>query len=215
MIRTPLVVAAAMAVSALASVGHAEVIKTLTMDNHPDGNAAPPFYGLRLDNILGSGTATFDIVDGTLTVEDNGGDLSINIVTRVFGGTLDSSGGYIDGAFYDIEYAYTQGIEATDKGWKVTGMHDGNSGLMSEVGGDTVIELGSKPNGSGLAFSIQANGHRLDNDTTTWVGYGWLLPVAGGAQDWLFTATDSNIPTPGSTALLATAGIIAARRRRK
>jgi hypothetical protein len=45
---------------ALASISQAVSYGSYTLDNHPDGNQAPPAYGLRLDGLLdGSSVLTF------------------------------------------------------------------------------------------------------------------------------------------------------------
>ncbi|MEM9082644.1 MAG: hypothetical protein AAGB34_03530 [Planctomycetota bacterium] len=208
------VVVAAAVAGGFTAFGNAAIVKVLNLDNHPDGSVSPPPYGLRLDNVLEPGVATFEIQSGTLTVEDNAGDLSIVIDVRLFGGTLDGNGGYTNGAFYDIVYSYTEGVEATATGWRVVGEHAVNGGTLIEDGGDnTQVVLGSKA-ANGVVFYIQADGHRLSGDNTTWVGRGWVTPPAAGFQDWLFTGVDTGIPTPGSAALIGVAGLVAVRRKR-
>ena len=189
------------------------------LGDHPDANLNPPPYGLRLDNMLGAGAATLSIGyhnDTVLSVWDDGGDLSIHIAGTLHGGLLDGLGGYISAASYAVDFTYSVGVSASGGGWIVNGYDPGNAGTLTNLDTNAVTSLYTT--GSPETFLFLPDDHRLNTDANDWVGRGWITDQVdgsdplGGTRDWLFTATE--IPAPGSFALLGLGGLVATRRRR-
>ncbi len=205
---------------ALAATANATpVISTFSLDNHPDGNAAPPAYGLRMDGMMGAITV-FSFIDVQLTVTDNtmnGGDISMSISGLVEGGEV-VGGVFADPELYNLNFNYISNVEEFNGGWRVLGVNNAlNTGSITPINGDAEDVFPVVDNDNN-AFIFAPDGHRLDNDNTSWVGQGWLTTNQNGqdspgTQDWLFTGT--LIPAPGSAALLALGGIAAARRRQR
>lgn len=198
----------------------ASVIATYALHDHPDGNANPPSYGLRMDGLFGGGVTTFSMDhfgDTTLQVFEEGGLFSIIIQGTLFGGETDGAGGYLDGKAYDVYFEYTQGVSGTATGWDVQGASlASNTGSLTEQGGSPT-DLFTITDSDDNSFIFQHDGHRLAGDDSTAVGRGWLTtnsngaPI-GGTQDWLFTA--EMIPAPGGAVLFALVAGFGRRRRR-
>lgn len=195
------------------------VIAEFELGDHPDGSAAVPFYGLRLDNILDPGTMTLSMEhhDNTrLTVIDDNGDLSMRITGTLFGGVVNNNA-YVSTNSYEIDFTYALNVTDSGDGWVVNGFDAGNTGTITNLTTEEVTNLYGKANMSGLVFSMRADGHRM-GDSSSWVGRGWLTTnddgtnPAGGSQDWLFTAT--TIPSPSGLAILGLSGLVSTRRRR-
>lgn len=195
------------------------VIGEFALADHPDGSAAPPLYGLRLDNILDSGTVTLSMDhfgDTVLTVVDDGGNLSINIAGTLWGGQI-SGNAYVSAEAYVVDMNYTVNVNPNGGGWVVAGVDAANSGSITRVSDNMSWDLYTVSDGSN-SFVFRPDDHRLPTDANDWVGRGWLstnddgTDSGGGNQDWLFTATE--IPAPGS-ALLALAGVAVMGRRRR
>ena len=195
------------------------VIGEFALADHPDGSAAPPLYGLRLDNVIGSGTSTLSMDhfgDTVLTVYDNGGDLSINITGTLWGGQI-SGHAYVSAEAYVIDMNYTVNVNPNGGGWVVAGFDAANSGSITRVSDNMSWDLFTTTDGTN-AFVFRPDDHRLPTDGNDWVGRGWLSTSDtgsdshGGNQDWLFTATE--IPAPGS-AMLAISGLALMARRRR
>lgn len=208
------------AASALANAGVAEVVAMFDLHDHPDGSAAQPYYGLRLDNIGAPGTMTLSMAmhsNTTLSVIEEDGQFSIRIQGTLHGGQV-SSNEYVSSNDYSIDFTYGANVIQTANGYRVDGFTTLNSGTLTNLDTEQEIELFGKPNMQGLAFTFQADGHRMSGDSTTWVGRGWLTDESdgsapgAGSQDWLFYATE--VPTPGGSLLLACSGLVIARRRR-
>jgi uncharacterized protein (TIGR03382 family) len=189
------------------------------LGDHPNGNQNPPPYGLRLDNVLGSGIATLSIGyhnDTVLQVYDDGGDLSIHISGTLHGGLVNGSGGYVSAADYSVDFSYSVGVSASGGGWIVTGFDAANMGTLTNLDTNDTIDLYAK--GMPDTFLFLPDDHRLDTDANDWVGRGWLTDQSdgsdplGGTRDWLFTATE--IPAPSALALMGLGGLVSTRRRR-
>lgn len=205
-------------ICASAGFASAGVVGEFALSDHPDGSAAPPPYGLRLDGIFGGGATTFSFVDVTLTVseDDMTGDLSINIAGEVFGGEV-SGGSYVGGGdSYTVNFDYITGVESYNGGWRVVGTNPMNTGTLTPTAGspDSIYTL---TDDNSNAFVFAPDGHRLSGDNSSWVGRGWMTPNSdgtgvGGSQDWLFVGTP--IPAPGTFALAGLGMLAGARRRR-
>ncbi|MCA9304754.1 MAG: PEP-CTERM sorting domain-containing protein [Phycisphaerales bacterium] len=210
----------ALSAASLAYASGGILLAEFALHDHPDGNAAPPFYGLRLDNMFGSGigSLSMDHYDNTrLFVYEDNGSYSMNITGMLYGGLVVNNA-YVDPHDFQIDFWYHLNVSDTGNGWVVDGFTTGNTGTMTDLDNNSVYTLFGKANDQDRVFEFLADGFRLDNDTTSWVGRGWLTPNSdgsnhlGGSQDWLFTATA--VPAPTSAALLGLAGICATRRRR-
>lgn len=212
---------AAGVVCAFAGVAMATpVVTTFNLSNHPDGDASPPSYGLRIDGMGGSQTVVFSFVDVQLVVTDDtadGGDISMNISGLVEGGEV-SGNAFADPQMYNLNFDYVANVENFSGGWRVVGVNNVlNTGTLSPVMGGDAEDVFTITDNNNNAFIFAPDGHRLAGDNTSWVGRGWLTTNLGGGdspgtQDWLFVGTP--IPAPGSAALLALGGIAAATRRR-
>jgi hypothetical protein len=205
------------------------VLSEFEINDHPQGGFAPPVYALRLDNIFGFELASFSADvhnDAVLTVsQDNDtNDLFIDIAGTFFGG--EELLGGAQGTTFDlaVNFRYAANVVATASGWTIDGFSLLNTGTITRLDtNETTTWFGMEDalgeNGpAGNAFTFAADGYRIDDDETTWVGRGWLTQNDDGsmtappAQDWFFTA--NVIPAPSSLALLGMGGLVAARRRR-
>jgi len=177
--------------------------------DHPNGGAAPPTYGLRLDDLIETGTYTFsfDHDDGkeragvTLTYD---ADLQqIHIAGRAFGGletgevwSPESSG------WITIDFTYTKNVSVRDAcdapagdDLYVMGQSADNRGTITldGWGGDAVFSFSDKQADSGCSFIFdndddsKGNGE-IAGDPAVWSGSGWLRPRESGPRDWLFVA---------------------------
>lgn len=199
------------------------VIAEFELGDHPDGNAAEPFYGLRLDNMLAPGVVTLsmDHFNNTrMSVIEYNGVLSMHITGTLYGGAVNDHA-YVDAHSYEVNFTYALNVTDAGNGWEVNSFDAGNTGTITDLDTNEVTTLFGKANSSDLVFSMLADGHRLSGDSSSWVGRGWLtdnsdgsMPGAG-AQDWLFTATKlPEVPAPSAIALLGLGGMLSSRRRR-
>ncbi len=183
------------------------------LHNHPDGNARPPLYGLRLDGLTTGNQS--DI----FTFEFGGGDTPITmfwdsaantllITGEVYGGQNDNNGGYLEGqaTWWTVNFLYT-GLGACSDGSGICA-NVGEGSIASDLFGsfDLVAESGHHP----YAFQLDT-GHRGFDGISGW---GWLnhCPSEGNdgiggscdthlyASDWLFTAKP--VPEPATLALM-------------
>jgi len=191
--------------------------------DHPGGAENPPPYGLRLDNLLGSGgAATLSIgtfSDTQLAVIEDNGNIEINITGTLFGGVLDGAGGYVSPESYEVDFTYAANVSADGGGWFVSNTDPSNTGTLTRTSTGDTIDLFTTPV-TGDTFVFRPDGHRLPGDSTSFVGRGWLTDQSdgsdpyGGFRDWLFIGIEREVPAPGSVALLALGGLVASRRRR-
>lgn len=163
--------------------------------------ALGPDYGLRVDSV-GEVFST-EIGSANIILDWDGG------TTATISGTLNANtaggnGGV--GPTWTVNYVLT-GVSASGGGFIATG---GSGTLTDPSAVDTALV--AEINGSGNAFELLADGHRLPGDSTSLVGRGWLLPPSS-TDDWLVRA--SVIPEPG-TAILLGLGLatLASSRRR-
>ncbi len=208
-----------------AFVAPSDNVWTYELSSHPDGNAADPLYGLRLDNLLGDGVNTFDFnydheKVGMWLDYDMDND-KIHIYGTAFGG-VDAGNTYGDPAgFVDISFWYSG----------VTSLGGDTAAVYGKTGAGTITYRGEDGMTNGPTYDLRAksngnfsfkfdHGHRLTTDDL--VGWGWLEYklsgseddwTSGGTSDWLFTA--EKVPEPSMTlGLLAIGGLMMSRRKR-
>lgn len=196
-------------------------IALFDLTDHPGSLLSPPPYGVRLDNIIGSGNWTFSMdtfSDTTLTVFDNGGNLEIQIAGTVFGGEVQSNAYVGTPEAYELEFNYVMNVSEAFGGYGVWGLDASNVGSITRVSDNASWALETELFGSSNnAFLFAPDGYRLDNDDSTWVGRGWLSDGSGpldGDRDWSFIGIDREIPAPGALAMLGLGGLVGSRRRR-
>lgn len=210
------------AAAALAVVSTASAASTyFSLSDHPDGNANPPGYGIRLDGLFagemgaagGVTTFSFDTIGNTvLEVVTSGMSMTINITGTVYGGEDTGAGyGFGEGS-YELSMSYTVGVVAQGTGYVVTAADASNSGSLTALSGDvagTVYQLRdfSTPSFRFLQDDHRLNGHPEDN-MDFWVGRGWLADengVRNTTRDFLFLG--SKLPGPPVVPLPASAGL--------
>lgn len=190
---------------------NAIAVGTYILKNHKNGSIKTPYYGLRLDGLLGDASKdyTFDFDDTRSNMKLKWDGATIKIFGQAFGGE-DIGSTYGASTIWDINFEYTVGITqpGTDGGVKdlFVNADNANFGTISgTIGGTTYnIELEDQEadGSSTLAFQFgdeNGSGHRGHKGISGW---GWLNHGAdciGGdcshvyASDWLFT-TESGTP---------------------
>lgn len=221
---------AAFGLVALATQAGAAVISTGTyqLHNHPDGNANPPAYGLRLDELFNATgdhdifTFDFDHASSNMRLDYNGS--TIRIYGQTFGGR-DTGSGYANDVYrgiYGVDFTYTLGVTPNlggddDLGVVPPSMRNFGTITAPVVVGSGPIALADKDaDGYTFRFGDENNdlGHRGFAGISGW---GWLIHHFPNAphvdsSDWLFTAT--LIPAPGAVSMIGL-GLLAAGRRRR
>ncbi|MEL7474360.1 MAG: hypothetical protein AAGK04_13665 [Planctomycetota bacterium] len=221
-------IAAAVVAAPFASAQTIIPTGTFLLNNHPDGNARPPQYGLRLDELVDvtSGhdifTFDFDHADSEVLLTYNGS--SIHIAGHAFGGpdngTMHDPMSPLTG-LYEIEFTYDMGLAQApgDDDLLVSGVPMGsNTGSITTPLGD-VIGLWDKPKNDSFAFRLGDKdndaGHRGFDGISGW---GWLnhgdANVHVAASDWLFTLSPTPVPAPASVAIAGLGGLLVVKRRR-
>jgi len=180
------------------------------LDNHPDGGAAEPFYGLRLDGLY-SGTASdiytfsFAEADGAHMEMWIDGD-SILISGTVWGGLIENHA-YVAPSLYTVHFLYD--------GWDLV---DGDDDIFAQSGsgyiqtqGEGQIDLIAYAGSHDYTFRFgdenSDDGHR--NYTEGPSGWGWLNHSGWdhkSASDWLFIA--HSVPEPSTLLLLSTSLLV-------
>ncbi len=195
---------------------------TYVLGDHLDGNAGPPSYGLRLDELVDV-TPGHDIF--TFSFDAPGTEMRIDITEmstdeyelRIYG---TASGGLVQNNAYvpaftslvDIDFVYTLAHPVDgDDDYIVTTPNFTNTGMINYMG--AAIDLFDRANSDGYTFRLGDEDDHLGHRGVSGVsGWGWLDHGTDGtyvpASDWLFTV----IPTPGSAALLSVALVFGARR---
>jgi hypothetical protein len=203
------------------------------LHNHPDGSAAPPTYGLRLDELFnvsgGHDIFTFDFDHSSSSMFMNVSTNSIDIYGTVYGG-LNAGSGYGDPDYvgtWDVDFTYEYGVGqlAGDDDWAAdpdTQEGEVNTGTINPTFmNNSVVPLVDYHGGHPFTFRLgdenDDNGHRGFDGISGW---GWVnhngLPHVA-ASDWLFTAElIEPVPSPSST-ILGVFGLVglAARRNRR
>lgn len=221
---------AVFAVGILAGSPEATASNTVRFDlsNHPDGSAAPPFYGLRLDDPDTSDTETFNFNGpggtGASTVS---GELDLDT------GLLTVSGEAEHNQTGNI-YGIMASIQLDDIGTlDVNELFNPSMGVSDLLTGNTLslslFDVGNGPysgpsNWEGFmdpSFTLGVN-HRLDNTDSEYpalTGEGWLAPAGKpwdhvDYQDWLFILENPVVPVPPAAGLIAV-GIVGVGLRRR
>ena len=195
-----------------------------TLNNHPAGNAATPYYGLRLDGLIGgsSNEVTFDFDDvahGSL-MKMHYTDGNIHIYGNAWGG-VDGGSSYVSPKLWAIDFTYNTGVAVNGMGVKVSGPDYSNFGTIGD--GTTTYGLTDYSGSHDYNFKLDYD-HRGVSGLSGW---GWVNyydlgtdPADShheGASDWLFTATKDPTPAPEPNVLALMAigllGIGVMRRR--
>ena len=199
----------------------------LRLADHPDGSAAPPSYGLRLDELInltgGQDRFTFSFdhplammqIQITENLQDEG-TYRIDIWGQAFGGRIvNNEYDPLMSGLVDIEFTYMLAHLADgDDDLIVTTPDFMNSGSIRFNG--TTIDLFDRANDEGFTFRLGNEdddlGHRGFDGFSGW---GWIGHGVAGTpnptSDWLFTV----VPTPGTTVLMAMAAVMLARGRNR
>ncbi len=178
------------------------------LGNHPDGSAAPPTYGARIDNLfedVGIFTFDFECDDCDMRMDYSPG--SIHIFGHAFGGepipdpVSEEDEGYInnefDGLYYwDVRYEVAAPVEDDDDGLQDIGQ-PGETGnpdfgtlvFLSATGGNTLPDMtmwdlmdkkGGHLNSLRVGDEDDDTGHRGFPDISGW---GWLKFRESGTDD--------------------------------
>ncbi|MBI1190828.1 MAG: hypothetical protein GC200_09145 [Tepidisphaera sp.] len=218
----------AVAALALAAAAQGAILApgVYVLGNHPDGDAQPPQYGMRLDELVNVTSNhdifTFDFNNPASLMQMVVTASTIQIVGHSYGGR-DIGGGYANDAYlgvYTINFTYNVGVgpvPGDDDIWDNTS-NNANFGSVTLPSG-YVQHLTDERGSYGYSIRVGNEDNDLGHRGFAGVsGWGWLDYVndAGQVQphiaagDWLFTV----VPTPGSIVLLSM-GVMAAGRRRR
>ena len=230
--------AAIVASTVFASSVQAETL-VYQLFNHPDGNAQPPQYGLRLDDLFGGGNTvhfSFDPADGAsvfLTVTDSGGSITIDIQGTVFGGH-DTGTAYSssNSGLWDLDFSYTLNVSGNSAtGWTVSPQSASNAGSITALdnggGAGGLWDSGYsfdffEQTGTGNPFIFAPDDHRLlayPEAGDFLVGRGWLSydedygTASPDTQDWLFIGQLIPLPPGVWMAGIGLIGVVTLRRR--
>jgi len=180
------------------------------LHNHPDGNAASPLYGLRLDGLLGDGIHTFNF-----DAADEGAAMFMSFdgeMLRIHGtawGGLDGGSAYVSPQLWSIDMTYTTIVGIATDGIGDIGA-DSGVGIITAVNDPaTTFNLVSYAGGHSNALFVgdeDGSGHRGFDGISGW---GWLNYFVNGgdssqhvaSSDFLFTAQP--VPLPAGLWLLA------------
>lgn len=206
------------------------------LSDHPDGNAAPATYGLRLDGLFagrmgaGAGITTFSFNhfnDVRLTVHENMGTITLNIAGTIWGGEKSGADYAYGKGAYALNFDFTMHVAASGTGW-VVNQDDpvNNTGRVTALGNNAGVPMGTVfpfHDMSAASFLFLQDEHRLAGHPQAghgyWVGRGWVTfqPNGGDSaatQDWLFLGTPVPLPAGGALACAGLVGLAGRRRRR-
>ncbi|MCB9760576.1 MAG: hypothetical protein H6739_12110 [Alphaproteobacteria bacterium] len=175
------------------------------LHDHPDGAAAEPYYGLRLDGLFsgltgatgGVTTFSFDTQDASVysSIDETTG--AVRVWGTVYGGE-DSGTSYGFGeGHYQLYLVYNANVSAVSDGWEAdigSGELENQGWILSLDNADTAGQSWDLYDyaSSGPTFLLKQDGHRHP-DASAWVGRGWLnqdaaRPGRGNTRDLLFVA---------------------------
>lgn len=195
---------------------HAFSIGKYRVNNHPDGNAAPPAYCLRLDGLVSGNSSdiyTFNCENSQSEVFLEYDGSSVTISGKVFGG-LDVGSSYDNPVVWDLDFTYNN-VTTNGDGLVVWGDGQGQGNISSTVGSYDLFDYKGVHD---YSFKIDTD-HRGEEGYSGW---GWLNHADEGtlredathlyASDWLFTV--EKVPEPSAVLGLAfIAGFAALKRR--
>ena len=209
---------------------------TYELGNHPDGNAAPPGYGLRTDELVdvtaNNDVFTFDFEDDASNMQLTYDDVANTI--RIFGtafGGLDTGTGYHadwSGTWsIDVTYSNVTLAEEDDDLWHIDNPPTFIGSLSLIAGGEKITETHTTPTNlftdaeEAVVFRLgddkDNNGHRGHDGISGWGDLQRIRDQAafGDGGYWLFTMSTTPVPAPAPTALMATGVFAMGIRRRR
>ena len=171
---------------------------TYQLANHPDGGAANPLYGLRLDGLLTGDSkdiVTFDFEhpDADVRMDVNGSE--IRIYGTAFGG-IDTGTEYDpnNSGLFEIDFTYTDvdGVAGDDDFITNDPNTRQSTGTITQLYGEhKTFDLIDESDNFGYSFRLgdedNDQGHRGFAGTSGW---GWMKHSSGGKGDWLFTVKE-------------------------
>lgn len=194
------------------------------LGNHPDGNSANPYYGLRLDELIdasaGHDIFTFDFEDPQSAMYADLSGSTLHIYGQAFGGW--DTGGAYDGtlsglAQIDFTYTNVASVPGDDDLYVPTAGNSGSITLDFGPNAGQPIALVDYAGNFGFTFRWGDEnddlGHRGFNGISGW---GWLNHSGEphvAASDWLFTATE--VPEPSTYALMGSMLLVGMFARRR
>ena len=217
--------AAACALAVCATDASAAFDQVWRLNSHPDGNAADPIYGMRLDGLGGHSPVTIDFDTGFVSLAYDNVAKQIRIVGTALGGH-DIGSTYDPSTAFTFEFLYdnvTEIASGTSLELVVNSatMFPGNSGSVTPLEdfgtltGGVPVALSDKSNGTFSFKFDNVDNHRLGghglSGPDTFVGRGWF--DRSGTNDFLFIGTkDPNltVPEPTSIAMWSIFGVTAA-----
>ena len=188
------------------------VLFSFDLGDHPDGNAADPTYGLRLDNLFTRMTDGGAFVSGsgiggttTFSFESNGADMRLDAIDTNDSGTVDTlrisgtvyggrdvGSGYGFGeGLYELSYTVATGVSTlggTDGGFMAANAGGTDLGYIRSLGNDDIAAgttwgFSNKPNNAGDSFLFLADGHRMGGSNDVPARGGIIDPHVG--RGWL------------------------------
>lgn len=179
---------------------------TFHLMDHPNGNQAPPTYGLRLDDLIQNDeyTFSFDYSDGSgmadMTLEYDNATGEIHIYGRAYGGR-DTGAGWdpAESGWIDVDFTYRENVIRADNingdpgdDIYVLVADPNNNGTITldGWGGNVTINYSDKA-ASGYSFIFDSDedskgNATIANDPTLWSAAGWLMGHGSPSRDWLF-----------------------------
>ncbi|MCB1136495.1 MAG: hypothetical protein KDK78_09520, partial [Chlamydiia bacterium] len=174
---------------------------TYQLHNHPDGNQAPPSYGLRLDELMnvsgGHDVFTFDFDHALSDVRMDLTATSAHIYGTVFGG-LDVGSAYSPGlsGLWAIDFLYNDLTSLLPSDDDYSHGTSNDSGTITQLFGAGIVKTLNSYMGFRLGDTDNDLGYRGFAGISGW---GWLSYGSKhiDSSDWLFTVGDRvNVPEP-------------------
>lgn len=177
--------------------------------DHPQGDMAPPTYGLRLDDLLSDGAYTFsfdyadEVESARVTLTYDAAANTIHIVGRAYGGKVEGDDWVANArGWINFDFTYTSAVAMWDNCARdagndlyVGGASSLNSGTftLDGWGGDASFSFIDRANEGGCSFIFDNDWDskgvdEIANDPNIWSASGWLQPSTSGQRDWLFIA---------------------------